>query len=221
MSAAADPEPTSPEGGATPPDGVHEALDRVWTLPNVITTGRLLLLPLYWWLLVGQGNRAGAAAVLAVMGATDWCDGYVARHTGQVSKLGKVLDPTADRIMFFVGIVGIIVDGAVPLWFCLVVLGREVVVAAITVVITVLGAQPVEVTWFGKAGTFGLMFAFPLLLAGASDLAIAPVLAALGWLAGIPGLVLSYYAAVLYVPLWRENLRAARVARRAAGAPGA
>lgn len=217
---AADPEPAPPGGASTPPDGVHEPLDRVWTLPNVITTGRLLFLPLYWWLLVGQGNRAAAAAVLALMGATDWCDGYVARHTGQVSRLGKVLDPTADRVMFFVGIVGIIVDGAVPLWFCLVVLGREVVVAAITVVITVLGAKPVDVTWFGKAGTFGLMFAFPLLLAGASDLSVAPVFTALGWLAGIPGLVLSYYAAVLYVPLWRENLRAARASRRAAGAAG-
>jgi cardiolipin synthase len=202
--------------GVDGPDGVDGSLDRILTVPNVITTGRLLFLPLYLWLLLGQQNRLAAAALLAAMGATDWCDGYVARRTGQVSNLGKVLDPTADRILFFVGIGGIMIDGSVPLWFCGVVLGREVVVAAITVVITALGAKPVDVTWFGKAGTFGLMFAFPLLLAGAAEGPLGPVLTALGWVAGLPGLVLSYYAAVLYVPKWRVNLREGRAARRAA-----
>jgi len=218
------PEPVPPDGapgapvadGAGVPDGVHEPLDRILTLPNVITTGRLLFLPLYLWLLLGKDDPLAAAVLLAALGATDWCDGYVARHTGQVSKLGKVLDPTADRIMFFVAIGGIIASGRVPLWFCLVVLVREVVVAAITVTITAMGAKPVDVTWFGKAGTFLLMFAFPLLLAGSADLAIAPLLLAAGWGCGLPGIALSYYAAFRYVPLWRVNLREGRAARRAA-----
>ena len=215
------PEPVPPDGAAPAPasdapDGVHEPLDRILTLPNVITTGRLLFLPLYLWLLLGQDDPLAAAALLAALGATDWCDGYVARHTGQVSKLGKVLDPTADRIMFFVAIGGIIASGYVPLWFCLVVLVREVVVAAITVTITALGAKPVDVTWVGKAGTFLLMFAFPLLLAGASDVSFAPVLTVAGWGCALPGVVLSYYAALRYVPLWRVNLREGRAARRAA-----
>ena len=215
------PEPVPPDGAAPAPasdapDGVHEPLDRILTLPNVITTGRLLFLPLYLWLLLGQDDPLAAAALLAALGATDWCDGYVARHTGQVSKLGKVLDPTADRIMFFVAIGGIIASGYVPLWFCLVVLVREVVVAAITVTITALGAKPVDVTWVGKAGTFLLMFAFPLLLAGAADVSFAPVLTVAGWGCALPGVVLSYYAALRYVPLWRVNLREGRAARRAA-----
>jgi cardiolipin synthase (CMP-forming) len=212
--AAPDPHPdlVAPLDVGSDPD---PDLDRILTIPNVITLIRLLCLPVFWWLLFSQQNRAAAAALLSVLGATDWIDGYIARHFDQVSNLGKVLDPTVDRLLFFVSIVGIIIDGSAPRWFCLVVLVREVVVASITVTITALGAKPVDVTWFGKAGTFGLMFAFPLFLAGSSDLAIAPAFTAAAWIAGIPGLVLSYYAAFRYVPLWRVNLREGR-ARRAA-----
>ena len=195
--------------------------DRILTVPNTLTVLRLCFLPWYLQLLLVDDNPAAAAALLSVLGATDWCDGYVARHFDQVSRLGKVLDPTADRILFFVGIGGIIaVDGA-PLWFCIAVLVREIAVAAVTVTITLLGAKPVDVTWFGKAGTFGLMFAFPLFLAGTSDLAVADVFWALGWVAGLPGLVLSYYAAVLYVPVWRASLAEARIERSARAAPEA
>ena len=86
-------------------------------------------------------------------------------------------------------------------------------------IITALGAKPVDVTWFGKAGTFSLMFAFPLFLAGSSDAALAPLFTALAWIAVPPGLVFSYYAAYCYVPQWRANLRDGR-ARRAAQAEG-
>jgi cardiolipin synthase len=188
-------------------------LDRIVTIPNVITLVRLLCLPVFWWLLFSQHNRFGAGVLLAVLGATDWVDGYVARHFNQVSNLGKILDPTADRLLFFVGIVGIIIDGAAPLWVCVVVLGREVTVAAITVVITAMGVKPVDVTWFGKAGTFALMFAFPLFLGGASDSTAAPIFDAFAWMFVVPGIVLSYYAAARYVPLWRANLRERNEAR--------
>lgn len=203
--------------------GDEANLDRILTVPNLITVVRLCFLPVYLWLLLSQDNRVAAACLLAALGATDWCDGYVARHFNQVSNLGKVLDPTVDRLLFFVGIGGIIaVDGA-PLWFCVAVLLREITVAAITVTITALGAKPVDVTWFGKAGTFGLMFAFPLFLGGSSTAAIAPICQALAWVAAVPGLVLSYYAAFRYVPLWRVNLaeaRAAKAAERGASASG-
>ena len=85
----------------------------ILTVPNVITLVRLACLPLYLYLLFGRDNRVAAAVLLAVLGATDWVDGYVARHFHQVSNLGKVLDPMADRLLFFVGVGGIIVvDGA-------------------------------------------------------------------------------------------------------------
>jgi cardiolipin synthase len=220
--AAAGPSPVEPiasdaggSSGATAVDGaavVDPRLDRILTVPNVITLVRLLCLPVFWWLLFSQQNRVAAAALLSVLGATDWVDGYIARHFGQVSNLGKVLDPTVDRLLFFVAIVGIIIDNSAPRWFCFLVLVREVVVAGITVVI--LRQLPVDVTWFGKPAPL-LMFAFPLFLAGSSDLAIAPIFTAAAWIAAVPGLVFSYYAAFRYIPLWRVNLREGR-ARRAA-----
>jgi cardiolipin synthase len=190
-------------------------LGRILTIPNLITLVRLLCLPVFWWLLFAQDNHLAAAGLLALLGATDWCDGYIARHFNQVSNLGKVLDPTADRLLFFVAIVGIMIADAAPRWFCIAVLVREVAVATVTVVITALGAKPVDVTWFGKAGTFSLMFAFPLFLAGSSDAAVAPLFTAAAWCFVPAGLAFSYYAAFAYVPTWRENLREGR-ARRAA-----
>jgi cardiolipin synthase len=188
---------------------------RILTVPNVITLVRLACLPLYLYLLFGLDDRVAAAVLLAGLGATDWVDGYLARHLHQVSTVGKVLDPVADRLLFFVGVGGIIlVDGA-PAWFCWAVIARELFVSLAVVVLAALGAERIDVTWYGKAGTFGLMFAFPLFLAGSSTVAAAPVFEALAWIAGIPGLVLAYVAAVVYVPIGLRALRDGRAARAA------
>jgi cardiolipin synthase (CMP-forming) len=161
-------------------------------------------------LLFAQEDRVAAALLLAGIGATDFFDGWIARRFDQVSDLGKVLDPVADRVLFFVGVGGIVVDGSVPLWFAIAVLVREGLVAVATLVLAALGARRIDVTWSGKAGTFGLMIAFPLFLGSHGDLAWADTAELLAWLAGIPGLVLSYWAAVLYVPLGLAALREAR-----------
>src|SRR4051812_15304491 len=101
--------------------------DRILTLPNVLSLVRLLCVPLFLWLLfwAPDKHRAAAAFLLGALGATDWVDGYVARHFNQVSTLGKVLDPTADRILLGVGIVAIMIDGSVPLWIGFAVIIRE------------------------------------------------------------------------------------------------
>jgi cardiolipin synthase (CMP-forming) len=189
---------------------------RVLTLPNVITLVRLACLPVFLWLLFGAEDRAAAAWLLAALGATDWVDGYLARHMHQVSELGKVLDPVADRLLFVVGAGGILIDGSVPTWFAVIVLVRETLVGGATLLLAGLGARRIDVTWFGKAGTFGLMMAFPLFLASHSDLSWADTAGVLAWLTGIPGLVLSLYAAVLYVPLARRALAEGRAERGAA-----
>lgn len=196
------------------------AEDRILTVPNAITAVRLACLPFYLVLLFGYDDRVGAAVLLAVLGATDWVDGYVARRFHQVSNLGKVLDPVADRLLFFVAVGGILLidPPGVPLWFGLAVLAREVFVSVAVLVLASLGAKRIDVTWVGKAGTFGLMFAFPLLLAGSSTIPSAPIWRALGWMAGIPGLVLAYVAAVRYVPLGVTALREGRAARAEAAA---
>ncbi|HEY6697883.1 MAG TPA: CDP-alcohol phosphatidyltransferase family protein [Acidimicrobiales bacterium] len=182
----------------------------VLTLPNLITLARLACLPVFLWLLFGRENRAAAAALLALLGITDWVDGYLARHLGQVSELGKILDPVADRLLFLVGAGGILIDGSVPVWFAVIVLVRETLVGGATVVLAALGARRIDVTWFGKAGTFGLMIAFPLFLASHSTLSWADAAGVLAWVAGIPGLVFSLYAAALYVPIARRALSEGR-----------
>jgi cardiolipin synthase len=93
------------------------------------------------------------------------------------------------------------------------VIAREVFVSAATLGLAAMGAKRIDVTWFGKAGTFGLMFAFPLFLAGSSTKSSAPIFQALGWMTGVPGLLLSYYAAVLYIPIGLRALREGRAAR--------
>ncbi|MGH9209153.1 MAG: CDP-alcohol phosphatidyltransferase family protein [Acidimicrobiales bacterium] len=189
------------------------SLTRIVTLPNLITLVRLACLPLFLWLLFGREDRAAAGWLLAGLGITDWIDGYLARRLGQTSELGKILDPVADRLLFLVGAGGILVDGSVPTWFAVIVLTREALVGGTTVVLALLGARRIDVTWWGKAGTFGLMVAFPLFLAAHADLSWSGVADELAWIAGIPGLALSLYAAVRYVPLARRALGEGRTAR--------
>jgi cardiolipin synthase (CMP-forming) len=192
---------------------IPEGEDRILTVPNLITLVRLLCIPLFLWLLFAQEERALAAVLLAVLGATDWVDGYVARHFHQVSNLGKMFDPVVDRLLLIVGVGAIIIDGAVPLWFGLVVVIREFIISAFVVVITALGARRMDVTWFGKAQTFMMFFAFPLFLA-ADDARLsdgaADALRLAAWAFAIPGLVLSAIAFVGYFP---EGLRALREGR--------
>jgi cardiolipin synthase len=195
----------------TTDDAVTSGFARqVLTLPNLVTLARLACLPVFLWLLFGKEDRAAAAALLALLGITDWVDGYLARHLGQVSELGKILDPVADRLLFLVGAGGILIDGSVPTWFAVTVLVRETLVGGATLVLAALGARRIDVTWFGKAGTFGLMIAFPLFLASHSDLWWADTAGVLAWIAGIPALAFSLYAAVLYVPIARRALKEGR-----------
>lgn len=195
--------------------GSDQRTDRVVTIPNVITVVRLSLLPVFLWLLFAKDDRASAAWLLAGLGATDFLDGYIARHFHQVSELGKVLDPVADRLLLFVGVGGILVDGSVPAWFAVAVLVREALVAGATLVLAALGASRIDVTWFGKAGTFGLMLAFPLFLASESTVGWADQAEVFAWITGLVGLALAWVAAVLYVPLALEALRTGRHPRPA------
>lgn len=188
--------------------------DRILTLPNAITVVRLCTLPVFVYLLFGLDDRWAAGWVLFAIGSTDWLDGYLARRLGQVSNVGKILDPVADRLLFFIGVGSIIIDGSVPLWFAAAVLVREVAVAIGTISLAAMGASRIDVTWFGKAATFALMGAFPAFLVGASDHATADGFRVLAWVVGIPGLALAYWSALLYIPLGRRALAEGRSARR-------
>jgi cardiolipin synthase (CMP-forming) len=185
----------------------------VLSVPNLVTLVRLALLPVFLWLLFAQDDRASAAFLLGFLGATDWVDGYLARRLGQVTDVGKVLDPVADRILLVTAIVALMIDGAVPMWVALAALARELAVAVTSLVLFGLGARRLDVTYVGKMGAFALMFAFPLFCAGSSDLSWAPLAWDLAWVFALPGLVISYWSAALYVPLARQALAQGRADR--------
>jgi cardiolipin synthase len=189
---------------------VRTGEDRIVTIPNVISVVRLGCVPVFLWLLFGRDDRLAAAWLLAGLGATDWVDGYIARHFGQVSTVGKVLDPTADRILLAVGVVALMVDGAVPGWVGVLTLVREALVSGAVIGLAALGARRIDVQWVGKAGTFALMFAYPLFLLSHAGTTVSDTARVVAWLCAVPGLVLSYYAAALYVPLARQALAEGR-----------
>ena len=174
---------------------------RPFTVPNAITFVRLLCVPVFVWLLFGQDDRISAAILLAVLGSTDWVDGWFARRFNQVSEFGKLFDPSADRIMMLTVVIATWLDGSVPWWFALLTLLREGLVTSVALGLAAVGSERFDVSWWGKTGTFFLMFAYPLLLGGASTVAGADILRILGWISGIPGLAISWYAAFEYAPI--------------------
>lgn len=190
--------------------GAESGEDRVLTLPNAVTTLRLAGVGVFCWLLFGADQQTAAAILLGVLGATDWVDGQLARRLHQVSSVGKVLDPAADRVLVGTAVISVIVRGAVPVWFGVLTIGREVLVSATVVGLAALGARRVDVLWVGKAGTFALMVAYPgfLLSHGTAGWQVPFHVAA--WIAGGVGLALAWVAAASYIRPARRALAEGR-----------
>jgi len=186
--------------------GEDPGLDRILTVPNAVTVVRLACIPLYVWLLFGADNQLAAAGLLAGLGATDWIDGYIARRFHQVSTFGKVLDPVADRLLVVTAVITIMIHGAVPIWFGVATLAREVVVSGAVLLLASLGAARIDVLWVGKAGTFALMTAYPLFLVSDGTAGWQQVIRAVAWIIGVVGLTLAWVAAASYVPVARKAL---------------
>ncbi len=177
------------------------ASDRVVTIPNALSVARIVVLPVIYLDLV-SGRLLRAFVLLAVFATTDWLDGYLARRLDQLTRVGALLDPISDRILFVVVGIGFVVAGLLPLWALLVLLVRDVAVLVVGAVLLLRGGTPPPVTRIGKAATFGLMWAFPTLLLaavvgdGVDD--PQPVLQALGWITFVINAVLYYLAAAGY-----------------------
>lgn len=199
----------------TAPEIAHDR--GLWTVPNLISALRLLGIPVFLWLLLGEDRPVAAGTLFAVLGATDWVDGYIARHFDQGSEIGKILDPVSDRIMLIAGAVALIITGDVPVWVGVVVLFREAALSIVTLVMAAAGARRIDVQWVGKAGTLALMFALPLfvLVNALEPSGLRDVIELITWLFTFGGLVLSYYAAARYIPMAREALREGRNGREA------
>jgi cardiolipin synthase len=186
--------------------------DRVFTVPNLISVGRLVCVPVFLWLIFAEDRLVAAAVLLAVLGATDWVDGWIARHFDQASELGKVLDPTADRVLLVAAVVALLAEGSVPIVIGWIVLAREVGISIAVLALAAAGARRIDVQWAGKAGTLALMFALPgfLLADAVGGGAGRDLLLAATWIFTVGGLALSYWAAAAYVPLARRALREGR-----------
>ncbi len=196
----------------------RQAEDRILTVPNALTLIRLLCIPLFV-VLLARPHRSGwypAALLLAGLGVTDGVDGYVARHFHQVSKLGKVLDPLADRLLLGVAAIAIIAVGAVPTWVAVGALSREALVAVGFVAVALNGGRRMDVQWAGKAGTFAMMCALPLFLAGHAADDWHRLAEGLAWVTVIPGLLFGWYAAITYVPMARAAVSEGRRRREEA-----
>ena len=192
------------------------ARSRILTIPNLISLARLLCVPVFLWMLwKPDPARRGAAALLAVLGATDWVDGWIARRYDQGSELGKILDPTADRVLLVAAAIALLTEGLpvgvnVILW---IVLAREVLIAVATIALALAGARRIDVVWAGKAGTLALMFALPMFLIADAAESVHFLFSFMGWGFAIGGIILGYIAAAKYIPAARAALREGRAAQ--------
>lgn len=179
------------------------------TLPNLISALRLALVPVFA-VLLAQGEDGWALAVLAFSGATDWLDGTLARRLGQQSRLGELLDPAADRLFILVTLVALTARDIVPPGVLVAVVGRDVVLAVVLAVLMARGVGPLPVHVAGKAGTFALLYAFPLLLLARWDNAVGLTAGVVGWAFAWWGMGLYWLAGALYVRQAVGELRRGR-----------
>ena len=170
---------------------------RVLTIPNLLSLFRLLLIPVFLILLV-NAQYIWALIVLVGSSLTDFVDGYVARHFNQVSRVGQLLDPAADRLFIFSTLIGLAWTGFIPWWLAGVIFAREFLLLIVGVILANYGYGPLPVHHLGKMGTFALLTAMPLLVLGAAFPAIGPVTDPIGWAAALWGVFLYWWAGVLY-----------------------
>lgn len=170
---------------------------RIVTIPNLLSLFRLLLIPVFLILLLG-GQYIWALVVLVGSSLTDFVDGYVARHFNQVSRVGQLLDPAADRLFIFSTLIGLAWTGFIPWWLAGVIFGRELLLLIVGVILANHGYGPLPVHHLGKMGTFALLTAMPLLVLGAAFPAIGDVTDPIAWAAALWGVFLYWWAGVLY-----------------------
>jgi cardiolipin synthase (CMP-forming) len=199
--------PTSTEGRFDRSRGGAGAR-RILTVPNLISFLRIALIPCFVLLILDEDTTFAGLLLFGAVVATDWIDGWVARSTGQVTELGKVLDPVADRLAIAAGLIALVVRGAFPLWAALLILVRDAAILLAGLVLLAKARVRIEVRYIGKVATFCLMTAIGLIAWGTLGYALAPAALACGWGFYAVGIVEYYVATVLYVGDLRDASRA-------------
>jgi cardiolipin synthase len=174
------------------------AMQELRSIPNMLSVLRLFMVPVFLVLLL-TGQFIAALIVLMVASATDWLDGQIARRFNQVTRLGQLLDPAADRLFIFAALIGLTINGNIPLWFTLIVASRDLMLAIVYPILASHGYGPLPVHFLGKAGTFALLYALPLLLMAdvwpEADFIVLP----LAWGFAYWGVGLYWLSGLLYV----------------------
>ena len=168
------------------------------TIPNLLSVLRLALVPVFLYLILTE-HPLLAFLVLAFASFTDWLDGYLARRLNQITRLGALLDPAADRLYIFATLIGLAITGAIPVWLPIVVIGRDAILSFTIPVLASRNYGPLPVHFAGKAGTFALLYAFPLLLLADWWTAASFVILPIAWAFAIWGVGLYWYAGYLYL----------------------
>jgi cardiolipin synthase (CMP-forming) len=196
-------------GGA----GIGEG-GRVLTVPNLISFARLAGVPLFLYLFLVADRVGWAVAVLAIGGTSDWIDGYLARRLGQVSRLGELLDPLADRLYILATLLAFTIREVVPWQFTLALLARDALLLVTLLILRLLGNGPPPVHYLGKTATFILLFAFPVLLLAWGTGGLTHTLAySNGWALAWWGLGLYWLAGLLYLKQFFEVVLKRRLSK--------
>jgi cardiolipin synthase len=185
-------------------DGV--VVDRVLTIPNALSLLRLLLVPVFFWLILG-GQDVWALVVLMASGISDYLDGTLARRWRQVSRMGQLLDPAADRLYIVSTLLGLALRDIIPWWLVIVLVGRDLLLAVTIPILARHGYGPLPVHFLGKAATFCLLYAFPLLLLADLGGGVAAVARPIAWAFAWWGIALYWWAAWLYLRQMRSVIR--------------
>ena len=172
--------------------------DRVWTVPNLLSALRLAGVPLFLWLVLGPEADGWALALLMVSGLTDFLDGWLARKLDQQSVLGQILDPVADRLYILAVVVGLALRDVIPWWMAISLPLRDALMWGLVPLLRTRGYSALPVHFLGKAATFNLLYAFPLLLLGDGDGVVALLARVFGWAFACWGIGLYWWAGVLY-----------------------
>ena len=180
---------------------------RVWTIPNILSMLRLAGVPLFLWLVLGPEADAWALAVLMISGVTDFLDGYLARRLNQFSNLGEILDPVADRLYILAVVVGLALRDIIPWWVAVILPLRDLLLWGLVPLLRTRGYSALPVHFLGKAATFNLLYAFPLLLLGEGTGVVPTMAQVFGWAFAFWGIGLYWWAGVLYAWQVRKLLR--------------
>jgi cardiolipin synthase len=180
----------------------------VVNIPNLLSFLRIALVPVFLWVLLNE-MFLWAILILMAAGITDFLDGYLARKLNQMTKLGKVLDPVADRLYIFSTLLALSVTGNIPWWLAALVIARDVLMLISLPALASLGYATLPVHFLGKASTFALLYSFPLLLMGKIFVEAQFILLPLAWAFALWGVALYWWSGFVYlwhlILLWRED----------------